>query len=99
MWKRNEQAKGHGLFDDSDSGRPDLITGRANALYGWYQHNASKESAYAALSSAPAGDFIVRGPLRNAVPGQENPLYQIHVKTNQMVIKDELIDESERGFQ
>merc|ERR1712167_418722 len=84
------------LFDNY--GKPDLVTGRANALYGWYQHNASKESAYAALSLAPAGDFIVRGPLRNAIPGQENPLYQIHVKTNQMVIKDELIDETAAGF-
>jgi hypothetical protein len=62
----------------------DIVQGVSNPMYAWYKPGMSKQSAYQDLATAQPGTFVVR----DGISSLDNPMYCLHVKTPQALIKD-----------
>ena len=74
------QASVNPTYDTVD----ELVQGVSNPMYAWYKPGMSKQSAYQDLATAPPGTFVVR----DGISSLDNPMYCLHVKTPQALIKD-----------
>lgn len=70
-----------------------FVEGQSNELYGWYNPQFDKQVAYEQLSTANPGNFIVRDAMVQGQPG-----YNIHFKTDRMVVRDGYISKTPDGL-
>jgi len=91
MWKINKDRKDMEVIeglDESLTRQPLFVSGQSNPMYGWYHPQQNKSDAYAELSAARSGAFVVRDCDER---DPQDAAFVMHVKTPKAVIVDEYI--------